>query len=171
MRMSTATELEADAASSIDRYPNADLLNTFAEECGKKLLNTPALEFKYPKNLQRDSWDGSSISELNEALLDSLRNQGNVYALFLRGREPSEWRPMYVGQRHSANLHQRLREHLIEKHYRTGSKLAKVKDAVWNGDRVAVSFIKIEPERLRFFVESVIIDANRSGLPWNIQGK
>jgi len=48
--------------------------------------------------------------------------------------------------------------------------LEKVKTAVSNGDEIGISFIKVEPEPLRLFVEETIIAKHREELPWNTHG-
>ena len=107
----------------------------------------------------------------NTTLLSKLRHQGNVYALFVRERkEQSKWKVMYVGECKADGLRSRITAHLIKKDHRTGSKLAEIQDSVASGLEIGLSFIRVEPQSLRLFVEETIIANNKSELPWNSQG-
>ena len=77
---------------------------------------------------------------------------------------------MYVGERKADGLRSRITEHLIKKDHKTGSKLAEIQAAVANGLEIGLSFIRVEPQSLRLFVEETIIVNNKSKLPWNSQG-
>ena len=48
--------------------------------------------------------------------------------------------------------------------------LEAVKTAVAAGQEIGVSFIKVEPESLRLFVEETIIAKHKTELPWNTHG-
>jgi hypothetical protein len=59
---------------------------------------------------------------------------------------------------------------MITKDHRTGSMLKAVKTAVAAGQEIGVSFIKVEPQSLRLFVEETIIVKHKNELPWNTHG-
>jgi len=108
---------------------------------------------------------------LNKDILDSLRNSGNVYSLYTRSKKNNAaWIPVYVGQRKSASLRERITQHLITKDERTGSMLEAVKTAVADGNKIAISYIKVKPESLRLYVEETIIAKRKKTLPWNTHG-
>ena len=146
-------------------------LTKFAQECASDLFAKVQYQFIYPKGCSLKNWPVKRIKAANEAFLKSLRNCGNVYAIFVRpaGKKAS-WSHMYVGERKSAGLRQRMTEHLIDKDDRTGSMLAAVKTAVSEKQSIGLSFIKVEPESLRLFVEETIIAKHKQDLPWNTQG-
>jgi hypothetical protein len=48
--------------------------------------------------------------------------------------------------------------------------LEAVKTLVTSGQEIGVSFIKVEPESLRLFVEETIIAKHKNELPWNTHG-
>jgi len=146
-------------------------LKEFADKCEKALLSAEPQPFVYPLNATSAAWPVDQIREDNEPLLRQLRNAGNVYALFTRDSSPgASWQVRYVGERKSDGLRGRMTEHLIKKDARTGSKLANVQAAVSQGQSIGISFIKVEPESLRLYVEETIIARNKPRLPWNTQG-
>jgi hypothetical protein len=77
---------------------------------------------------------------------------------------------MYVGESKSISLRDRITAHVIDKETRTGSTLSFVKDAVSARQQIGISFIKVQPESLRLFVEEKIISKNKEKLPWNTHG-
>ncbi len=75
---------------------------------------------------------------------------------------------MYVGQRKHNRLGERMRQHLVKKHEKTGSQLMKVQRAVADGKKIGISYVLIEPEALRHYAEESIIAERADGeLPWN----
>jgi len=112
---------------------------------------------KFPRDCSANNWCQKTIRELNEAFLGKLRNNGNVYALFLQADNSAEWVPMYVGKSARRYLRSRISNHLIGKHEKTGSKLDEVRQAVLAGRKVGISYILIEPEELRGYVEEMLI--------------
>jgi hypothetical protein len=146
-------------------------LAEFAKACANDLFCTVQHEFKFPAGTSLQQWPAQEIKKENDKLLRSLRNSGNVYAIFVR--EPSKgssWTKVYVGERKSSGLRERITQHLIDKHEKTGSMLEAVKTAVSNGADIGLSFIKVEPESLRLYVEETIIAKHKKELPWNTHG-
>lgn len=143
-------------------------LENFADECIAKLIVASPDRFYYPAECGHDHWPVAAIKELNKELLQSLGGAGNVYAIHVRAAG-HPWSVVYVGQRKSAGLRNRLTQHLINKDARTGAMLDRVKQTVAEGSELAISFIKVEPESLRLFVEETIIsEMKKSGqLEWN----
>lgn len=142
-------------------------LAEFAAECAGALLGGERHEFMYPVGCSLTNWPVLEIKGANKVLLGRLRSRGNVYALYVRASKDEEWLPVYVGQRKSINLRERISHHLISKNEQTGSMLAAVQTAVAAGESIAISFIKIQPESLRLYVEETIIASNKASLPWN----
>ncbi|MGJ7575594.1 hypothetical protein ACSFBX_34090 [Variovorax sp. RB2P76] len=81
----------------------------------------------------------------------------SVYALFLQAKDLTEWVPKYVGKSARTYLRSRISNHLIGKHERTGSKLDEVRQAVLAGRKIGISYILVEPEELRGYVEEKLI--------------
>lgn len=146
-------------------------LSDFATSCETALLYGDKHQILYPARVNIENWPTDQIKSLNETLLAQLRNAGNVYALFEADAPTnSPWTLKYVGERKSDGLRQRLTEHLIKKNEKTGSKLAEIQATVASGKRIAVSFIKVEPEALRLYVEETLIAKYKTMLPWNTHG-
>lgn len=143
--------------------------NKFAELCAERLFAREPYHFIYPENCSLKNWEAEKIKNLNKDFLIALRNKGNIYSIFIRNRG-DKWERIYVGERKSKGLRERITQHLIAKDVRTGSMLEKVKQAVAEGKEIGVSFIKVEPESLRLFVEEMIIIKYGSKLRWNTHG-
>jgi hypothetical protein len=144
-------------------------LDEFANECASALIVDSPIQFFYPDDCNFTNWPIEEIKQLNDETLKSLRRAGNVYALYLR-RAGESWSVVYVGQRKSAGLRERITQHLVNKNVRTGSMLKAVKTAISDGREMGISFILVEPESLRLYVEETIISKNKTQLPWNTHG-
>lgn len=92
-----------------------------------------------------------------------------VYCIWISDGSPP--RPVYVGQSSSSYSRQRLINHFLRKHKKTGAQLEKVMKAVENGNKIGVSFLRIEPPYMRKPFEDWLISNNRDKLIWNIHGK
>lgn len=148
-------------------------LAEFADDCAEKLFAGVQHQFSFPLGCSLEYWPVEEIKLANEEFLGTLRHRANIYALFVRGKEADQpWQPVYVGERKSNGLRERITQHLIHKDHRTGSMLEAVKTAVHAGKHVGLAFVKVEPESLRLYVEETIIaKAKRAGkLPWNTHG-
>lgn len=150
-------------------YIGPEGLHDFVEDCAEGLLAGVQHQFIYPTGCTLHNWPVDGIKRANEPFLKSLRGRANVYALFVR-RPDGPWLPMYVGERKSIGLRDRLTQHLISKDHRTGSMLEAVKAAVSAGEEIGVSLIKVQPESLRLYVEETIISMHKERLPWNTHG-
>lgn len=144
-------------------------LDEFAEKCASALFVGSPIQFPYPDGCNLTNWPIAKIKTLNDETLKGLRGAGNVYALYTR-RPNEAWSVVYVGQRKSEGLRERITQHLVNKDSRTGSMLEAVKTAVSDGREMAISFIHVQPESLRLYVEETIISKRKKQLPWNTHG-
>lgn len=144
-------------------------LDEFAERCAEALIVDSPIQFNYPDGSSLTNWPVAEIKQLNDLVLKELRGAGNVYALYTR-RAEGAWSVVYVGQRKSEGLRERITQHLINKDTRTGSMLEAVKTAVSDGREMAVSYIHVSPESLRLYVEETIIAKRKDQLSWNTHG-
>ncbi len=144
-------------------------LDEFANECASALIIDSPIQFHYPDGCNLENWPVPEIKKLNAETLQGLRGAGNVYALYTRRRNEA-WSVVYVGQRKSKGLRERITQHLVNKDSRTGSMLEAVKTAVFDGREIAISFIHVQPESLRLYVEETIISKMKKQLPWNTHG-
>jgi hypothetical protein len=146
-------------------------LSAFAEECAAGLFTKVHYHFKYPPGSTLENWPVDQIKSLNKDFLATLRNRANVYTIFIgEAGETPNWRKMYVGERKSIGLRERITQHLISKNHQTGSALSKVKEAVASGKEIGVSLVKVDPDALRLYVEETIIRRHKAELPWNTHG-
>lgn len=131
----------------------------FDEECKKEIIYNP-------------EWNVLEIKEINKKLLDKIGEiKPNLYAIFAMENKNSEFRLKYIGQTNSKGARTRLINHLITKNDKTGAQLEKVKNVVKSGGRIKISFIAIEPEALRHYIEEILIEKYKDKLEWNIHGK
>ncbi|WP_071395069.1 hypothetical protein [Bacillus tuaregi] len=153
-------------------------LKEFALSCKMELIVEEPYDFVYPIELlnytDEKVWEECIpiIKEFNIDILSKLRNNANLYTIYIRRSKNDKWMPMYVGERKSDGMRERITQHLINKNAATGSKLAEVKEVIRSGGSIGVSFIKVEPESLRLYVEENIINNSSADiLIWNKQGK
>jgi len=99
-------------------------------------------------------------------LLSLISNNANIYAIFTTEKNQKKRILRYVGKTKKKSARQRLRNHLIKKHKKTGAKLSKVIDHVQAGGSIEVSWIAIEPESLRNYIEEELIKIH-SESNWN----
>jgi len=140
-------------------------------------LRNSIIDFKYPKAVQckhgRDAWKANykSIDELNETILESIKGRGGVYAIHI-ARPGKDWHLKYIGQAKAALSRQRIRSHLVWRNKETlsgrftGSKFTEIQDAVCSGYDVAITFVEIEPESLRHYVEEELL--KKKNPEWNL---
>lgn len=121
--------------------------------------------FQYPSN-SHINWDVELISNKNEPLLSEISCNANIYAIFESTQENGTPTLKYIGKTTRKLARQRLRNHLIDKHAKTGAKLDAVKQSVRNGNIIKVAYLPIEPESLRNYVEEELIRLNPSA-EWN----
>lgn len=151
-------------------------LHDFTLECEEQLLIKNPCEFIYPDGVRKNDeslWCKhiSKIKEINKEVLANLRHNANLYAIYTRDSKQDIWQVVYVGERKSEGMRERMTQHLIKKNTATGSKLDEVKEVVRSGGFIGVSFLKVQPESLRLYVEEHIISNNRDTLIWNKYGK
>lgn len=109
--------------------------------------------------------DLKSFSVIGEIINQSFPRP-NLYAIYIRKKDSSQWVLKYIGQRKSKGIKQRLREHLIKKHAKTGSKLELVKKELEAGSDIGIKLAIIIPEELRLYYENKLIVALNP--IWNI---
>ncbi len=89
-----------------------------------------------------------------------------MYAIFTAPKNSTSFSLRYIGKTTRKLARQRIRNHLIKKHEKTGAKLKHVTDHVLSGGSVKISWIKIEPESLRNYVEEELIHKHHEA-DWN----
>ncbi|MEX2512350.1 MAG: hypothetical protein WD398_05550 [Cyclobacteriaceae bacterium] len=136
-------------------------LEEIFERAGKTLFSeSKILWLKYDKAfLCQNSLD----------ILNLVKNSAIVYCIWISdGSHPI---PIYVGHSSSKLARQRITNHFIKKDPRTGSQLEKIITAVIDGNKVGLTFLKIEPDYMRKPMEEWLISKHREKLDWNIHGR
>ena len=145
-------------------------LCSWAGRVKRSLLNCEPRAIVYPSGCGPNAWCKDQIKSCNKNLLRQLKDKGNLYAIFLR--ENDNWAPKYVGQCKARDLRTRLTAHLIAGGGNTGKKLEEVQCAVARGQRVGITYVLIDPELLRHYVEEwIIAHARQEEFPWNKYGR
>lgn len=105
-----------------------------------------------------DDFVGAGRRPENVAALNKLFvGEKNIYAIWLKQPEDSEWQLMYIGQRKTSACRQRVRQHLFSAPMGTESKLKRVQDAVRGGHEIALSAILVQPDYMRRSIEEALI--------------
>ncbi len=101
---------------------------------------------------------------------NSIFTKGNpcLYSIFTF--ENKIWKIKYIGETKKAKAKQRLTNHLIKKHEKTGAKLEKVNESLSKNFKIGVKVIYLNNEALRYYFEEKLI-MSIPDLPWNIQGR
>lgn len=98
--------------------------------------------------------------------IENMTTKPNIYGLLTKTSN-SKWELRYVGQRKSKDITQRLRQHLITKHSKTGSQLEKVKKELKTDLQIGVKLISVMPNELRHYYEVKLLQDIKT-IDWNI---
>mgnify|MGYP003662205714 CR=1 len=148
------------------RYRQIESLEKFLDQADQKLMSSDhRIELSYPKS-SLSPWDADAIALANESILSELSGAANVYAIFTASKNSERFALRYVGKTTKKLARQRIRNHLIKKHERTGAKLKEVEQHIKAGGKLAISWVGIEPESLRNYIEEELIRRYR-GADWN----
>lgn len=112
------------------------------------------------------SWNANELVSLNSGLLDAVAKSANLYAIHVAPKGSSDYSLRYIGKTTRALARERVRNHLFKKNEQTGSKLSEVKRHVQAGGSIRMSWLSVEPESLRNYLEEELIRRNRSA-NWN----
>jgi len=147
-------------------YPNRSALEAFVKRVDKYLNNNSnQKKVAYPET-SVSPWSSDELLRANEDLLSSVAGRANVYGIFVAQGDSKKYSLRYIGKSKRKLARQRIRNHLFKKHEKTGAKLSKVIDHVQAGGKINVSWVEIEPESLRNFVEEELISMHPES-NWN----
>jgi hypothetical protein len=121
----------------------------------------------YPQN-SISPWNAHHLDAANQKILDAISGTVNVYAIFTAPNNASSFSLRYIGKTTRKLARQRVRNHLIKKHEKTGAKFQNVKTHVLSGGQVKISWLEIEPESLRNHLEEELINKHKEA-DWNRQ--
>jgi hypothetical protein len=111
-------------------------------------------------------WKTDQLDAANQKILDAISGTANVYAIFTAPNRASSFSLRYIGKTTRKLARQRIRNHLIKKHEKTGAKFQYVKTHVLSGGQIKISWLKIEPESLRNYLEEELINRHKEA-EWN----
>ena len=146
--------------------PGLEGLDKYAKVCKEAICceKRKFIHLEYPK-MNDKCWGEEELSDKFNPKLECIRDCGNVYAILRKRHGNCRWKVVYIGTRMKNEIGKRVKEHIVKKPDSTSSKLECVKSSVWNGFDIAISYILIEPENLRLFVEQELIQ--QLDPPWN----
>jgi len=130
-------------------------------------INKVQFFFEDFTNILQVSISGVVDFEIVDSYIKKLEKKPNLYGILTKQKDNDEWKLRYIGQRKSTNIRQRLKEHLIRKHPKTGSKLDKVNNELAKGNQIGIKLITIIPDELRLYYEGKLLSC-LSDLDWNI---
>ena len=148
------------------KYDQLKSLEEYLGKVEKALLQEGARSpFEYPQQ-SISPWNTKELDAKHKSILDSVSGFANVYAIFTATKNPGEFTLRYIGKTTRKLARQRIRNHLIKKHEKTGAKLDNIVAHVQSGGFVQITWIKIEPESLRNYIEEELI-ARHNEADWN----
>ena len=148
------------------KYERLKSLEEYLAKVEAALLQEDARSpFIYPQQ-SISPWNSKHLDAANKSLLDSVSGVANVYAIFTALRNSNVFTLRYIGKTKRKLARQRIRNHLIKKNAKTGAKLDNIAAIVQSGGLVKISWIKIEPESLRNYIEEELIYRHKEA-DWN----
>ena len=129
----------------------------------KVFIDESTLNYQLVEKFVEDQIGIINLTDMNNKIdfrivenhLKLVNNCPNIYCLYTRIDQV--WNLIYVGQRKRGAIRARLRQHLIKKHVRTGSKLQKISNHLENGFSMGLKTISIDPDELRQYYENKLI--------------
>lgn len=148
------------------KYKEIESLEKYLAGVERSLLSE-ANKYKvsYPK-ANISPWDSIALDKINNQLLSNASSNANVYAIFTASKGSDTFLLRYIGKTTRKLARQRIRNHLIKKNEGTGAKLLQVTKHVLAGGEVMLSWVKVEPESLRNYLEEELIARHREA-DWN----
>ncbi len=148
------------------KYEEIETLEKYLSSVEVALLRDDARSLiAYPKE-SVSPWNTKQLDTANQQILDDVSGSANIYAIFTAPKESSTFSLKYIGKTTRKLARQRVRNHLIKKNKQTGSKLERIMAHVQSGGLVKISWLKIEPESLRNYVEEELINRHKEA-DWN----
>lgn len=148
------------------KYDQLKSLEEYLKNVEAALLQEEArISFKYPQQ-SISPWNSLQLDAENKSILDLVAGFANVYAIFTAPRDSNVFALRYIGKTTKKLARQRVRNHLIKKSERTGAKLESIVTHVQSGGLVKISWVPIEPESLRNYIEEELISRHKEA-DWN----
>lgn len=117
-----------------------------------------------PENIA--NWDSEKLLEANNNILSKLSGKANVYVIFTATKNSDAYILRYIGKTKKKLARERIKNHLIKKHEKIGAKLSEIIAHVQTGGKVKISWVTVEPESLRNYIEEELINKYKQA-DWN----
>ncbi len=124
--------------------------------------------FNDKNNVLKVSKNNKIEFELIQNLIDNSEFKPNLYGILIKELNSEEWELKYIGQRKSKFIKDRLRQHLIKKHIKTGAQLDNVNRSLKIGRQIGIKLFAVEPDELRQYYEQKLLQ-NIQNVNWNKQ--
>ena len=139
------------------KFSQTKSLEKFVNEVDSALLSqNNRISVQYPDE-HILSWDTVGLLKANNQLLSKISGSANVYAVFTAARNSNDYRLRYIGKTKKKLARERIKNHLIKKNEKTGAKLSQVIEHIQAGGTIKISWISIQPESLRNYIEEELI--------------
>jgi len=152
------------------RYEQIETLEIFLSSVDTALLREENMKLvAYPKE-SVSPWIPKQLDAVNERILNAVSDTANIYAIFTAPKDSENFSLRYIGKTKRNLARQRIRNHLITKSKSTGAKLENVRSNIQSGGKVKISWLGIEPESLRNYVEEELIKRHEEA-DWNRENR
>ena len=152
------------------RYEHISSLEAFLAEVEARLLAPEQrVAVSFPATAT-SPWNGDALALANKALLTKVSRSANLYAIFTSAGAAEDVSVRYFGKTTRKLARQRITNHLFRKNEKTGSKLAQVIAHASDGGVVQISWVDVEPESLRNYLEEELI-LRHPEADWNRENK
>ena len=148
------------------QFSNVEKLEEFVAEVDEYLTTTDNIKTVLYVSKYSVPWNSEKLKEDNEELLSSISGAANIYVIYTTDKNSKERVLRYVGKTKRNLARQRLTNHLIKKHKKTGAKLNRVIDHIQSGGSIEIAWVTIEPESLRNYVKEELIKLHQES-NWN----
>lgn len=148
------------------KYEQLQSLERFLKDVESALLKEEARKLVNYSKKNISPWNADQIDADNQDLLNSVSGSANIYAIFTAPKNSNNFTLRYIGKTTKKLARQRIRNHLITKNEKTGAKLWKIISHVQAGGSVKLSWVSIETESLRNYVEEELIHQHKEA-NWN----
>ncbi len=107
--------------------------------------------------------------ELKKYIEKAGAQYANIYFIYTRINDKSEWTLRYIGKSKSGRVKDRLKNHFlgVGKDHGTKSRYNDVMKELEYGHQLGLKFICIDPDSLRNYFEEELIESFRGKCLWN----
>jgi len=142
-------------------YKEIAKLEEFVTEVEAALLSKErTCQVSYPAQ-STYPWNEDQLLVANENLLSKASGFANVYTIFTAPKGSDSYSLKYIGKTKRKLARERIKNHLIKKNESTGAKLQNVVSHILGGGSVKISWVSVQPESLRNYIEEELISRHK----------